>query len=385
MTLSIAKAIMEACKVDSLMKQEDDNQHCEKLSALTVRYMQDIGRKYPNCGFGGMFDSWIWSEAPKPYNSYGNGAAMRVSPAGFAARSEQESEMLAKTVTEVTHNHKEGIKGAVATTVAIYMARCGALKYEIKERIHQDYYPLDFTVDQIRPHYRFDETCQKTVPQAIKCFLESNSFEDAVRTAVSLGGDSDTIAAITGAIAEAYYGVPSGIKKQALTYLDEDLRAIYDEWIALYPPDTGEFRVLTKYTDKIDAIASLEESLVPDNPDRRDEWGNKVDKSLYKYDRIVGLFVDEFYGFFFSHPEYELTRYSEILENNNFPMSLGDSQTLDEVLSNFDAQCVLARITLAIRAVCGSDLSVHWFVEDGSLTGCLKRLRDIDGSEKTRR
>ena len=137
---------------------------------------------------------------------------------------------LAEIVTAVTHNHPEGIKGAVATAVAIYLARKGATKLEIKERIERDYYPLDFTIDDIRPTYRFNETCQETVPQAIQCFLESTSFEDAIRTAISLGGDSDTIGAITGAIAEAYYGVPKDMEEQALAYLDEDLRAIYDEW-----------------------------------------------------------------------------------------------------------------------------------------------------------
>jgi type I restriction enzyme M protein len=155
---------------------------------------------------------------------------MRVSPVGFTARSEGELELLAETVTAVTHNHKEGIKGAKATSIAIYMARNGASKSEIRERIQREYYPLDFTIDQIRPTYRFNETCQETVPQSIQCFLESVSFEDAIRTAVSLGGDSDTIAAITGGIAQAYYGVPDDIKEKALTYLDKELRGIYDAW-----------------------------------------------------------------------------------------------------------------------------------------------------------
>jgi len=179
-----------------------------------------------------MFYRWVFSNDPRPYNSFGNGAAMRISPAEFAARTEKEAISLSETITAVTHNHPEGLKGAEATVTAIYMARQGMTKNDIRDRITKVYYPLDFTIDEIRPSYRFNETCQETVPQAIEAFLESDSFEDAVRTAISLGGDSDTLAAITGAIAEAYYGVPDWIRDRALSYLDDDLRAIYDEWIA---------------------------------------------------------------------------------------------------------------------------------------------------------
>jgi len=195
--------------------------------------MQEIGRPYPHCGYGGMFARWIYSDAPQPYNSFGNGAAMRISPVGFAARTESEVRDWSEAITAATHNHPEGIKGAEATAMAIFMALQGYQKSEIRERIVHDYYPLDFTIDQIRPTYRFNETCQETVPQAIECFLESDSFEDAIRTAISLGGDSDTIAAITGPIAEAYYGVPQAIREQALAYLDDRLLAIFDEWEAL--------------------------------------------------------------------------------------------------------------------------------------------------------
>lgn len=232
MTLAVAKAIMEAEKIkDISIEHVDDRDYYSLVEDMTVKYMQKIGRKYPNCGYGGMFYSWIFSDEPKPYNSFGNGAAMRVSPAGFATRTESEAISLAKAVTRVTHNHHEGIKGAEATTVAIFMARKGFTKGEIRDRIIFDYYPLNFTIDEIRDGYKFNETCQETVPQAIEAFLESTSFEDSIKTAISLGGDSDTLAAITGSIGEAYYGIPQGIKEKALTYLDKDLRAIYNEWI----------------------------------------------------------------------------------------------------------------------------------------------------------
>ncbi len=234
MTLAVAKALMETEKnVDTSINDYrlDGNYH-RLLGELAVRYMREIGRKYPDCGYGGMFARWIFSDDPKPYRSFGNGAAMRIGPAGFIARTETEAVKLSETITSVTHNHREGIKGAEATSVAVYLARRGFSKGEIRDRISKSYYSLDFTIDAIRPSYRFNEICQETVPQAIECFLESGSFEDAIRTAISLGGDSDTIAAITGAIAQAHYGVPDYIGARALTYLDEELRAIYDEWEA---------------------------------------------------------------------------------------------------------------------------------------------------------
>jgi type I restriction enzyme M protein len=230
LTLAVAKAIMDTAKTKPMNRLEFDYDFHAELSVLTVKYMREIGRKYYDCGFGGMFFRWMIDDNPRPYNSFGNGAAMRVSPAGFAASDEREAANIAETVTKVTHNHEEGIKGAKATAVAIAMARRGGSKIEIREHITKEYYDLDFTIDQIRPKYRFDETCQGTVPQAITCFLEARSFENAIRTAISLGGDSDTIGAITGSIAEAFYGVPTDLKEKALGYLDQELRQIYDDW-----------------------------------------------------------------------------------------------------------------------------------------------------------
>ncbi|HBN85772.1 MAG TPA: ADP-ribosylglycohydrolase, partial [Clostridiales bacterium] len=206
MTLAVADAIIKTDKRET--KAEEFYVFLEKA---VVSSMQDIGRMYPFCGFGGMFSQWVFSSNPKPYNSFGNGAAMRISPVGFIAKSEEEAIRMSKVVTVVTHNHKEGIKGAEATVVAIYMARQGCSKEQIRERINREYYGLDFTMDEIRHSYQFNETCQETVPQAIQAFLESTSFEDAIRTAISVGGDSDTLAAITGGIAQAYYGIPKDI------------------------------------------------------------------------------------------------------------------------------------------------------------------------------
>ena len=222
MSLAVAQAVLD-CDGDY-----------SKLGTAAVTRMQEIGRPYPNCGFGGMFYQWIYSDNPQPYGSYGNGAAMRVSACGFAAKSLDDAIALSKAVTEVTHNHPEGIKGAEATAVAIYLAREGKSILEIRDYINKHYYPMDFTLDGIRDTYEFNETCQDTVPQAIMAFLESTDFEDAIRNAISIGGDSDTLAAITGGIAEAYYGIPDDLKETALSYLDERLLDITERFEEKY-------------------------------------------------------------------------------------------------------------------------------------------------------
>ena len=224
MTLAIANALLEA------------NGDYGRLGILAVKHMREIGRPYPHCGYGGMFQQWMYSDDRGPYNSFGNGAAMRVSACGFVAQHIDEAKTLSRMVTEVTHNHPEGIKGAEATAVCVLLAREGKNILEICDYINAHYYPMNFTLDGIRDSYQFNETCQDTVPQAIMAFLESTGFEDAIRNAISIGGDSDTLAAITGAIAEAYYGIPTEIRKHALTFLDERLLKILNEFESVYPP-----------------------------------------------------------------------------------------------------------------------------------------------------
>jgi type I restriction enzyme M protein len=233
MTLAVAKTLMETERaLGSVVNgQERNNEYYILLEKMSIQNMQAFGRRYADCGFSRTFFQWIVSDDPQPYNSFGNGAAMRISPVAYLGRTEKEIQRLSETVTGVSHNHAEGLKGAEATATAIFMARCGSSKSDIRNRISGKYYPLDFTLDGIKDSYRFTTDCQATVPQAIAAFLESTSFEDAIRNAVSLGGDSDTLAAIAGAIAEAYYGIPEGIKEQALTYFDEELLSVYEEWV----------------------------------------------------------------------------------------------------------------------------------------------------------
>ena len=213
MTLAVAQAI--------LMADGDWDQ----LPAKAVICMRDFGRKYPR-GYGGRFKQWLLSEDPQPYGSWGNGSAMRVSPCAWAAKSLEEALLLSDAVTNVTHNHPEGVKGARAVTAAIWMARQGAGIPEIRDHIQMNYYPLDFTLDQVRPYYEFDVSCQGSVPHAIEAFLESTGFEDAVRNAVSIGGDSDTIAAMAGSIAEACYGIPEEIRSRVLAFLDQTQQSV---------------------------------------------------------------------------------------------------------------------------------------------------------------
>ncbi|UCD79514.1 MAG: ADP-ribosylglycohydrolase family protein [Desulfobacterales bacterium] len=194
--------------------------------------MREIGRRYPHAGYGGSFIQWLYSHDPQPYNSWGNGAAMRVSPVGFAFATEEQVLEEARKTAEISHNHPEGIKGAQATALAVFLARAGHDKEEIRKQISQRFgYDLGRGVDDIRPGYTFDVSCQGTVPEAIIAFLDSESYEDAVRNAVSLGGDSDTLACITGGFAEAFYGeVPMHIRKKVKEVLTPELWAITDKF-----------------------------------------------------------------------------------------------------------------------------------------------------------
>ena len=196
--------------------------------------MQEYGNKYRGAGYGGMFYNWLVSRDPQPYNSFGNGSAMRVSPVGWAFNTLEETLTAAKQSAEVTHNHPEGIKGAQSTAACIFLARTGKSKSEIKEYVEKTFgYNLSRTCDEIRPSYKFDETCQGSVPESIIAFLESIDFEDAIRLAVSLGGDADTMGAITGAIAEAYYKViPEHIVIEVLKRLPDEFTEVMEKFYA---------------------------------------------------------------------------------------------------------------------------------------------------------
>ncbi len=201
-----------------------------------VESVREIGRRYPVAGYGGSFIQWLHSDDPRPYNSWGNGSAMRVSPIGFAFSSEDKVLRHATLTAEISHNHPEGIKGAQATALAVFLARTGTGKEQIRSRIAEEFgYDMNRTVDDIRPTYFFDVSSQGTVPEAIIAFLDSDSYEDAVRNAISLGGDSDTLACITGGIAEAFYGdIPKDLQEKVQDCLTPDLWQVTEAFCQKY-------------------------------------------------------------------------------------------------------------------------------------------------------
>lgn len=221
MTIAIGKALLD-CKGDY-----------SHLSEVAIENMRNFGKRYPNVSYGGGFWGWIHAKIPLPYNSYGNGSAMRISAVPYFANSIGDVKILSEKVTKVTHNHPEGMKGAEAIAVCIWLALHGATKNEIKSFTENHYYKLDFDYKNLVENYRFDETCQGSVPQAIYCFLISESFEDAVRTAISIGGDADTLGAITGSIAEAFYGIPDEIEKRVFDFLPQEFINIIREFVCV--------------------------------------------------------------------------------------------------------------------------------------------------------
>ena len=224
MTIAVAQALI-LCKGDY-----------STLADKAINCMRSVAKEHPNTGWGEKFYHWLFdSNSSAPINSFGNGAGMRISPVGWVANSEEELKELSATVTGVTHNHPEGMKGGEVIALCVYLARTGADKQTIKERAAQ-YYPIlndkSFTIANLQASYGYDDlgywvTCQGSVPHAVLAFLESCDFEDAVRNAVSIGGDSDTIGAMAGSIAEAFYGVPEELEEKALSYLSDDLKGIY--------------------------------------------------------------------------------------------------------------------------------------------------------------
>lgn len=222
MTVAVADAFLNA-KADGRLDDE------AAVKELLVDALHKWGNKYPDAGYGGTFRKWLATGDRRPYNSWGNGSAMRVSPAGWMGGDMDEVRKLARWSAEVTHNHPEGVKGAEAIAAAIYLARTGASKEVIKEYVESEFgYDLDRTCDQIRPGYVFDVSCQGSVPESIIAFLDGEDFEDVIRNAVSLGGDSDTIAAMAGSIAEAHFGIPQWLKEMAMDYMDDEMALIWE-------------------------------------------------------------------------------------------------------------------------------------------------------------
>ena len=222
MTIAVAEALL-----DTTGKADDE------IRAALISYMRKWSRRYPSAGYGGRFSGWLRARNPEPYGSYGNGSAMRVSSAGWLYDTLDETRRIARLTAEVTHNHPEGIKGAEATASVIFLARTGHGKDEIKDYVISEFgYDLSRSCDEIRPTYHHVESCQKTVPEAITAFLEGADFEDVIRTAVSLGGDCDTLTCIAGSIAEAFYGIPDEMITECRNRLPKDILAVLDRLLS---------------------------------------------------------------------------------------------------------------------------------------------------------
>ena len=228
MTIAVAEALLDAQEAGAEVWSDDD-----AIRALLTASLRKWGRRYPNAGYGFRFGHWLEQPGAGPYNSYGNGSAMRVSAAGWLASDLAEARRLARISAEVTHNHPEGIKGAESVASVIWLARSGASKDKLQEMVVRDFgYGLSRTCDEIRPQYKHVESCQETVPEAITCFLEGADFEETVRLAGSLGGDADTLACIAGSMAEAWCGVPEELRMECRRRLDEELLAVVDRFDA---------------------------------------------------------------------------------------------------------------------------------------------------------
>ena len=226
MTIAVAEALLDTLGASD-----------EAVQAALVQSLQKWGRRYPDAGYGGMFRQWLWAEQPAPYGSYGNGSAMRVAAAGWLGQTLEEARHLARLSASITHNHSEGLKGAEAVAAAIFLARQGEEKAAIRRFVSETFgYDLSRSCDAIRPTYHHVASCQETVPPAITAFLEGEDFEDVIRTAVSLGGDCDTLTCIAGSIAEAFYSVPDALIAACRARLPEDMLAVIDRFHKVVQP-----------------------------------------------------------------------------------------------------------------------------------------------------
>lgn len=228
MTCAVADGIMNALEaLPENWSASGDPSARKKISEEIVRSLKKFGRAFPNAGYGGSFFRWLRTENTAPYNSWGNGSAMRVSFAGWAANSLEEAELLGELSAAVTHNHPEGIKGAKAVAGCIYTLRAGGSKEDVR-RYSSQYYDLSFTLDEIRPAYSFDVSCQGSVPQAIVAFLTGTDFADVLSEAISIGGDSDTIAAIAGSIAEPLYPIPDELIQRVTERMAPAMKSVVE-------------------------------------------------------------------------------------------------------------------------------------------------------------
>ena len=353
-------SVMTVAVAEALLNGKRDE---KKTEACMVKAMKKYGKAFPNAGYGGRFSGWLESKEPKPYGSYGNGSAMRVSPVAWYFHSLEKVEKFAEISARVTHDHPEGIKGVKAVAVAIFMARNGRDKDYIKRYLELKYrYDFSRTLDEIRPTYQFDETCQGTVPVALEAFFEAESFEDTIRKAISVGGDSDTVAAIAGSVAEAVYPIPKEMPERPKSFLGKKLLALLKKWDGdlSVSPSPFEKRDVLLYTDYILTNPRTERKVI-----KRQDTGETG--TVPEYNEIMFNFIRDAVA----SPRIR-SDYKEILarhEIKNYQDMIIEVPDAGEVL----LEAMLTVIVVGERVNPGN---VAWAAEDGILGDILLGLRE---------
>ena len=357
--------VMTVAVAEALLKGNRDEEKTEKEM---VKAFRKYGKSYPDAGYGLRFGEWIASSDPKPYNSFGNGSAMRVSPVAWYFHSLEKVEKFAEISAKVTHDHEEGIKGAKATAAAIFLARNGRPKDYIKRYIELKYrYDFSKSLNEIRPDYSFDETCQGTVPVALQVFFEAESFEDTLRKAISMGGDSDTLAAIACSVAEGFYPVPAEIKERALSKLDKKLLSMLKKWSEDLSVSSNPFehRDVMLYTDYMLRNPHTERKTIHHNDTNKDYV-------VPEYNEIMFNFIRDAVA-----SERLRSDYAKILANHNI------KSHHDMVCEVCDANVVLleAMLTVIISGERVKPGNVAWAAEDGILGDILYYIRKKEKEE----
>lgn len=352
--------VMTVAVADALMSGKRDP---KKTEACMIKSMKKFGKSYPNAGYGGRFSAWLLNPDPKPYDSFGNGSAMRVSPVAWYFHSLEKVQQFAEISAKVTHDHPEGIKGASAVATAIFMARNGRDKDYIKRYIELKYhYDFSKTLDEIRPSYNFDETCQGTVPVAFEVFFEAESFEDTLKKAISMGGDSDTLAAIACSIAEGFYPIPKELKEKALAVLDRKILSMLKKW-------DGDLSVSASPFEQRDILLYTDYLLTNPRTEKKTVTHPNMDQSFVVPDYSETLF--NFYHDATVSP-YFRADYKEVLARHDI------KQYGDMIVELPDAGEVLlsAMLTLIISGERINPGNIAWAAETGILGDIMQGLRD---------
>ena len=352
--------VMTVAVADALMSGKRDP---KKTEACMIKSMKKFGKSYPNAGYGGRFSAWLLNPDPKPYDSFGNGSAMRVSPVAWYFHSLEKVQQFAEISAKVTHDHPEGIKGASAVATAIFMARNGRDKDYIKRYIELKYhYDFSKTLDEIRPSYNFDETCQGTVPVAFEVFFEAESFEDTLKKAISIGGDSDTLAAIACSIAEGFYPIPKELKEKALAVLDRKILSMLKKWDGDLSVSASPFeqRDIPLYTDYL---------LTNPRTEKKTVTHPNMDQSF-----VVPDYSETLFNFYHDAmvSSYFRADYKEVLARHDI------KQYGDMIVELPDASEVLlsAMLTLIISGERINPGNIAWAAETGILGDIMQGLRD---------